>query len=83
MRLHVTRPSASSRQMPPTPRWVLALTKSYGWKVSSSPGSLNCDQPRLQALVRWGGALLELAHYKQGGESTDMIQQASFWKDQF
>lgn len=29
----------------------------------------------LQALVRWGGALLELAHYKQGQESIDMIQQ--------
>lgn len=28
-----------------------------------------------QALVRWGGALLELAHYKQGSESTDMIEQ--------
>lgn len=28
-----------------------------------------------QALVRWGGALLELAHYKSGRESTDMIKQ--------
>lgn len=28
-----------------------------------------------QALVRWGGALLELAHYKQGKESTEMIHQ--------
>lgn len=27
-----------------------------------------------QALVRWGGALLELAHYKQGQESIEMIQ---------
>jgi len=27
-------------------------------------------------LVRWGGALLELAHYKQGHESFDMIQEA-------
>lgn len=31
----------------------------------------------LQALVRWGGALLELAHLKQGSASTDMIQQVS------
>lgn len=28
-----------------------------------------------QALVRWGGALLELAHLKQGLESTEMIHQ--------
>lgn len=28
-----------------------------------------------QALVRWGGALLELAHLKQGSESTEMIHQ--------
>ena len=27
-----------------------------------------------QALVRWGGALLELAHYKQGQESVGMIE---------
>lgn len=27
-----------------------------------------------QALIRWGGALLELAHFKQGKESTDMVQ---------
>ena len=31
----------------------------------------------VQALVRWGGALLELAHYKQGSESVDMIQLVS------
>ena len=30
----------------------------------------------MQALVRWGGALLELAHYKQGHDSFDMIQEA-------
>ena len=33
----------------------------------------------LQALVRWGGALLELAHYKNGAESTDMIQEVGSW----
>ncbi|KAF5829818.1 translocase of outer mitochondrial membrane [Dunaliella salina] len=34
------------------------------------------DKKNAQALVRWGGALLELAHYKSGRESTDMIKQA-------
>ncbi|GFH27275.1 translocase of outer mitochondrial membrane, partial [Haematococcus lacustris] len=34
------------------------------------------DNTNAQALVRWGGALLELAHYKQGSESKEMIQQA-------
>lgn len=34
------------------------------------------DNTNAQALVRWGGALLELAHYKQGDESTNMIEQA-------
>lgn len=34
------------------------------------------DPTNSQALVRWGGALLELAHYKQGQESKDMIQLA-------
>lgn len=29
----------------------------------------------VQALVRWGGALMELAHFKQGKESVEMIQQ--------
>ena len=35
------------------------------------------DGKNAQALVRWGGALLELAHYKQGQDSIDMIKQAS------
>ncbi len=30
--------------------------------------------PRVQALVRWGGALLELAHFKQGPEADQCIQ---------
>eukprot|EP00798_Chlamydomonas_sp_ICE-L_P018274 gene18274-24727_t len=34
------------------------------------------DETNAQPLVRWGGALLELAHYKQGQESIDMIMQA-------
>ncbi|PNW75629.1 hypothetical protein CHLRE_12g534600v5 [Chlamydomonas reinhardtii] len=34
------------------------------------------DNANVQALVRWGGAMLELAHFKQGDESTDMIKEA-------
>jgi hypothetical protein len=30
-----------------------------------------------QALVRWGGALLELAHFKQGSEADTFIQDVS------
>jgi hypothetical protein len=29
----------------------------------------------LQALVRWGGAMLELAHFKQGAEADDYIKE--------
>ena len=29
----------------------------------------------LQALTRWGGALLELAHFRQGPEAYGMIQE--------
>ena len=29
----------------------------------------------VQALTRWGGALLELAHFRQGSEAYEMIQQ--------
>ncbi len=31
----------------------------------------------VQALVRWGGAMLELAHYKQGDDSIKMINDVS------
>ncbi|GLC37194.1 hypothetical protein PLESTM_000552800 [Pleodorina starrii] len=34
------------------------------------------DNTNVQALVRWGGALLELAHFKQGDESADTIKEA-------
>lgn len=50
------------------------------------PGSANsccCPSPRaapsapaLQALTKWGGALLELAHFRQGNEAYDMIEEA-------
>eukprot|EP00877_Chromochloris_zofingiensis_P001101 jgi/Chrzof1/10992/Cz05g19250.t1 len=34
------------------------------------------DQTNAQALVRWGGALLELAHYRQGDEANRLIKDA-------
>lgn len=34
------------------------------------------DSTNSQALVRWGGAMLELAHYKQGDDSIKMINDA-------
>lgn len=30
----------------------------------------------MQALTKWGGALLELAHFRQGGEAYEMIEDA-------
>ena len=40
-------------------------------------GALRCLPLLLhQALTRWGGALLELAHFRQGHEAYDMIEQA-------
>lgn len=32
--------------------------------------------PSPQALTKWGGALLELAHFRQGGEAYEMIEEA-------
>ena len=36
------------------------------------------DPNDASALTRWGGALLELAHFRQGHDAFDMIDQASF-----
>lgn len=48
--------------------------------------SVCCRQPSLpaphappvapQALTKWGGALLELAHFRQGAEAYEMIEEA-------
>ena len=32
--------------------------------------------PSTQALTKWGGALLELAHFRQGAEAYEMIEEA-------
>ena len=31
----------------------------------------------MQAIIRWGGALLELAHFQQGPEAYQMIEEAA------
>ena len=36
-----------------------------------------------QALTRWGGALLELAHFRQGEEARDMIKEVSNFPSQY
>ena len=36
------------------------------------------DSNDASALTRWGGALLELAHFRQGHDAFDMIDQVSF-----
>ena len=39
---------------------------------------LSFESPRVcQALTRWGGALLELAHFRQGEEAREMIKEVS------
>lgn len=35
------------------------------------------DPSDASALTRWGGALLELAHFRQGHEAFDMIEQVA------
>ena len=47
---------------PPPPRALL----------SSNPPTPACLP---QALTKWGGALLELAHFRQGNEAYEMIEE--------
>ena len=35
----------------------------------------------VQAIIRWGGALLELAHFRQGDEAYEMIEQVAEYPD--
>jgi hypothetical protein len=45
--------------------------------ASTAPSSLPPPPlPPPQALTKWGGALLELAHFRQGNEAYDMIEEA-------
>jgi len=44
----------------------------FSSNLSSSAAAANF----LQALTKWGGALLELAHFRQGGEAYEMIEDA-------
>lgn len=60
----------------------------HGWVQTSLRARLACllavyrsyivkpRRERLQAIIRWGGALLELAHFRQGKEAYEMIEQA-------
>mmetsp|Transcript_2147 Transcript_2147/g.5667 ORF Transcript_2147/g.5667 Transcript_2147/m.5667 type:complete len:172 (-) Transcript_2147:14-529(-) len=43
---------------------------------AQAQAEFEADGTNAQALVRWGGALLELAHFKSGASSTIMIQEA-------
>mmetsp|Transcript_9016 Transcript_9016/g.22214 ORF Transcript_9016/g.22214 Transcript_9016/m.22214 type:complete len:205 (-) Transcript_9016:177-791(-) len=43
---------------------------------TQSEAEHRADPRNAQVLTRWGGALLELAHFKQGQEATEMIQEA-------
>ena len=57
------------------------------WLLFAVGGSahLICCCWHLQALVRWGGAMLELAHFKQGEEADECIQEVRQhvrWKTQ-
>ena len=55
-------PSPSARPPPPSPPLRLPRPAS--------------PTPPPQALTKWGGALLELAHFRQGGDAYEMIEEA-------
>ncbi|KAI8468070.1 MAG: translocase of outer mitochondrial membrane [Monoraphidium minutum] len=44
--------------------------------VAQAQRDYRADNTNVQALVRWGGAMLELAHYKQGEEAVQYINEA-------
>lgn len=47
--------------------WELAAAASLVAQATS--------HPMPQALTKWGGALLELAHFRQGNEAYEMIEE--------
>jgi hypothetical protein len=66
-----THGSASAGRVAAPPPWHC---QSCGGHAQSCSVTAACV---LQALVRWGGALLELAHFKQGSEADQYIQDVS------
>lgn len=59
-----------------TPRSGCSAATSTGCCTPSARGAgADACAALLQALVRWGGAMLELAHFKQGAEADDYIKE--------
>jgi hypothetical protein len=58
-----------------TPRAGCTAATSTGCCTSAEGAVADACAALLQALVRWGGAMLELAHFKQGAEADDYIKE--------
>ena len=57
---------------------AVSLHRKYVVIFMSSTASWGLDSLRVcQALTRWGGALLELAHFRQGEDAREMIKEVS------
>ena len=57
---------------------AVSLCREYFVIVMSSTASSGLDSLGVcQALTRWGGALLELAHFRQGEDAREMIKEVS------